>query len=243
MLLRKGGCIVLELKNLNVAYGDMKVLHDINVKVEEGSTVTIVGANGAGKTTTLKTISSLLKPVSGEIWFEGKRIDHLKPAEVVKLGIIHVPEGRKLFPFMTVRENLEMGSLLEEPRKNRAKNIKMVYNMFPRLEERQKQYAGTLSGGERQMLAIARGLMSMPKLLMLDEPSLGLAPILVTRVIEIIKEINEKGITVLLVEQNVKQSLQLADKGYVLENGNIILEGKGGDLLNDNRVKTAYLGL
>jgi len=234
---------MLKVDKINVFYGDLQALWDVSFEVNEGEKVVIVGANGAGKTTTLKTISGLLRPRSGSIEFLGKRIDKLPPHKIVELGIAHVPEGRRLFPRMTVLENLEMGAYTKRAREKLEDTLEWVFSIFPRLKERKKQIAGTMSGGERQMLAIARGLMSKPKLLMLDEPSLGLAPKLVVKTFEVIERINEEGVTILLVEQNVRHALELADRGYVLETGRITLSGTGEDLLKNDYVKKAYLGM
>jgi branched-chain amino acid transport system ATP-binding protein len=205
--------------------------------------VAVIGSNGAGKTTTLKTISNLLEPRSGEVRIDNKVTTGLPAHHVVEMGVAHVPEGRQLFPMMTVYENLKMGSILPDAKQKRMETLHGVFEMFPILEERKNQLAQTLSGGEQQMLAIARGLMLRPKLILLDEPSLGLAPLFVSQIFEIIREINRKGITVLLVEQNVQRSLEMADEAFVLENGRITLRGKGQDLLADDHVKRAYLGL
>jgi branched-chain amino acid transport system ATP-binding protein len=205
--------------------------------------VAVIGSNGAGKTTTLKTISNLLEPRSGEVRIDNKVTTGLPAHHVVEMGVAHVPEGRQLFPMMTVYENLKMGSILPDAKQKRMETLHGVFEMFPILEERKNQLAQTLSGGEQQMLAIARGLMLRPKLILLDEPSLGLAPLLVSQIFEIIREINRKGITVLLVEQNVQRSLEMADEAFVLENGRITLRGKGQDLLADDHVKKAYLGM
>ncbi|MFQ5900843.1 MAG: ABC transporter ATP-binding protein [Thermodesulfobacteriota bacterium] len=234
---------MLEVHNINVSYGDVQVLWDVSFNVERGEIVALVGANGAGKTTTLKTISGLLAPTSGSMEFDGHRIEGLPPYSIPAYGIAHIPEGRKLFPEMTVLENLEIGSLRDKAKKKRKETVEWIFNLFPRLKERFQQLAGTLSGGEQQMLAIGRGLMSLPKLIMFDEPSLGLAPILVKKTFSIIQKIREKGVTVLLVEQNVRHTLTIAQRVYVLENGRIALEGEGGKLLNDPHVKEAYLGL
>jgi branched-chain amino acid transport system ATP-binding protein len=220
----------------------VKVLWDVTLAVRQGEIATLVGANGAGKSTTLKTISGVVSTISGEIVFDGKRIDPLASHEIAALGIAHVPEGRRLFPLMTVRENLELGTATPVSRKNRKNSLEHVYTLFPRLKERERQHAGTLSGGEQQMVAIARGLMAQPRLLMLDEPSLGLAPIVVREMFEIIRRVNQEGITVLLVEQNVHQSLKIANQAFVLENGRIVLKGSGDELLTDQRVREAYLG-
>lgn len=234
---------LLEVDKINVFYGDLQALWDVSFEVHEGEKVVIVGANGAGKTTTLRTISGLLRPRSGEIRFMGQRIDRLPPHKIVELGIAHVPEGRRIFPRMTVLENLEMGAYIKRAREKFDDTLEWVFSIFPRLRERKNQIAGTMSGGERQMLAIARGLMSRPKLLMLDEPSLGLAPKLVLKVFEVIQRIGEEGVTILLVEQNVRHALELADRGYVLETGRITLSGTGEELLNNEYVKKAYLGM
>ena len=234
---------MLKIGNLNFSYGDLKVLWDVDIEVQEGEIVTVVGANGAGKSTLLKNISRLVKPGSGSITFNNVDITKCAAHEVVELGIVQVPEGRKIFPQMTVMENLRMGSFIASARKKRDLNMDRVFTMFPRLKEREKQLGGTMSGGEQQMLAIARGLMADPKLLLLDEPSLGLSPLLVKSIFEIIAEIRKQGVTILLVEQNVFQSLRIADRGYVLETGRVVLKDKGEALLNNEHVKKAYLGL
>jgi len=234
---------MLEVDKINVFYGDLQALWDVSFEVHEGEKVVIVGANGAGKTTTLRTISGLLRPKTGEIRFLGQRIDRLPPHKIVELGIAHVPEGRRIFPRMTVMENLEMGAYIKRAREKFDDTLEWVFSIFPRLKERKDQIAGTMSGGERQMLAIARGLMSRPKLLMLDEPSLGLAPKLVLKVFEVVQRISEEGVTILLVEQNVRHALELADRGYVLETGRITLSGRGEELLENEYVKKAYLGM
>ena len=234
---------MLEVDNINVFYAKVQALWDVSFKVDKGEMVTIVGANGAGKTTILKTISGLLHPSSGAIKFLGERIDRLPAHKIVEKGISHIPEGRGIFSSLTVLENLKMGAFATKAWKERDETLKSVYELFPILSERKDQIAGTLSGGEQQMLAIARGLMSKPKLIMLDEPSLGLAPKLVMKSFELIKEINEEGVTILLVEQNVQQALELAERGYVLETGKISIEGKGKELLGNELVKKAYLGL
>lgn len=234
---------MLEIEKLNFSYGDLKVLWDIDLTVKEGEIVVVVGSNGAGKSTTLKNISRLVRPTSGTITFNGTDINRLESHEVVEQGIIQVPEGRKIFPEMTVRENLRMGSFVKSARKDREANIERVFGLFPRLKEREKQLGGTMSGGEQQMLAIARGLMANPKLLLMDEPSLGLAPLLVKFIFDIIQEINKEGVTVLLVEQNVYQSLRIAHRAYVLETGRVVLTGTGEALLNDAHVKKAFLGI
>jgi branched-chain amino acid transport system ATP-binding protein len=234
---------MLKIEKLNFSYGDLKVLWDIDLEVHEGEIVTVVGANGAGKSTTLKNISRLVKPDSGAVSFQGVDLKGMESHEVVEKGIIQVPEGRKIFPEMTVRENLRMGSYIKSVRSDREANIERVFTMFPRLREREKQLGGTMSGGEQQMLAIARGLMANPKLLLLDEPSLGLSPLLVKSIFEIISEINRQGVTILLVEQNVYQSLRIANRAYVLETGRVVLTGQGEELLNNDHIKKAFLGM
>jgi branched-chain amino acid transport system ATP-binding protein len=234
---------MLEVSNLNVFYGKSQALRDVSLRVNEGEILALVGANGAGKTTLLNTISGLLRPASGSVEFLGKRIDRLAPHKITKLGICQIPEGRKLFSDMTVGDNLEMGAYTSEARKRRKETLEQVYKVFPVLKERRKQSAKKLSGGERQMVALGRGLMSNPRLCMLDEPSYGLAPKLFSEVLEVIKHLREQGITIFMVEQNVRRTLETADRAYVLENGQIVLEGKGKDLLQDDMVKKAYLGL
>jgi branched-chain amino acid transport system ATP-binding protein len=215
----------------------------VSLNVESKELVALVGANGAGKSTTLNTISALLRPRSGIIEFDGHRIDHVSASRVVELGISQVPEGRRLFPEMSVLENLELGSFMAEAKKHRDETLNWVFSIFPALKERRKQLAGTLSGGEQQMVAVGRGLMARPKLLMLDEPSLGLAPLLVREVFKVVERVNSEGVTILLVEQNVKHTLTIATRAYVLENGRIVMEGKGSDLLNNDHVKKAFLGI
>lgn len=234
---------MLEVNKINVFYGDAQALWDLSFKVDEGEIVTIVGSNGAGKTTTLKTISGILRPRSGSITFLGKRLDKTPAHKIVEEGIAHIMEGRKLFPYMTVLENLELGAYHPGAWEKREETLEWIYELFPILKERKKQLAGTLSGGEQQMLAVGRGLMSKPKLLMLDEPSLGLAPKLVLLVFDTVKRINEEGVTILLVEQNVHHALMLAKRGYVLETGRITLEGAGEELLENPYIKKAYLGM
>ncbi len=234
---------MLDIDKLNFSYGDMQVLWDVDLTVNEGEIVTVVGANGAGKSTTLKNVSRLVKWKSGSIAFNGIDLARHEPHEVVEMGIVQVPEGRKIFPEMTVVENLRMGSFIKSARPGRDANIDRVFQLFPRLKEREKQLGGTMSGGEQQMLAIGRGLMANPKLILLDEPSLGLAPLLVKFIFDIIQEINKQGVTVLLVEQNVYQSLRIAHRAYVLETGRVVLTGKGEELLNDEHVKKAFLGM
>jgi branched-chain amino acid transport system ATP-binding protein len=233
---------LLKLTDVAAQYGDVQVLWDVSLEVRRGEIVTLVGANGAGKTTTLKTISRVAPIAAGRILFDGERIDLMPSHRIAALGIAHVPEGRRLFPLMTVQENLDLGAITPQARSKQRKSLELIFWLFPRLKERRLQMAGTLSGGEQQMAAIARGLMAKPRLLMLDEPSLGLAPLVVREMFEIVANIKREGITVLLVEQNVQQSLKLADRAYVLENGRIVLEGTGSELLDDERVRTAYLG-
>lgn len=234
---------MLEISGIDVAYGDVQVLWDVSLEVKKGEIVALIGANGAGKSTTLLTISSLIRPRKGSVTYEGKQLHTRPPHEIITLGISHVPEGRRLFPEMTVRENLLLGALTPEAKKTRAEMLDHAFTLFPRLKERAKQAAGTLSGGEQQMCAIARGLMSKPRLLMLDEPSLGLSPLLVAEIFRVIEDVHKQGVTVLIVEQNVFKSLGVADRAYVLENGRVVLTGTGKDLLNDEHVKKAYLGL
>ena len=234
---------MLKIEKLNFSYDGLKVLWDMDLEVSEGEIVTVVGSNGAGKSTVLKNISRLLKPDSGSLTFAGEDLTQLLSHEVVERGIVQVPEGRKIFPELTVMENLRMGSYLKGARKNRPKNLDWVFSLFPRLKERERQLGGTLSGGEQQMLAIGRGLMSNPRMLLLDEPSLGLAPLLVKNIFDIITEINRNGVTILLVEQNVYQSLRIAHRGYVIETGKVVLSDTGEKLLNDEHVKKAFLGM
>lgn len=234
---------MLEVKNIDVYYGDVQVIWDVAFEVRKGEVVALIGANGAGKSTTLKTISGLLRPRKGEITFEGAPVHKIEPYKLIEMGLALCPEARRLFVEMTVDENLDMGSLKGEAKKKRDKTKDMVFDLFPRLKERRRQLAGTLSGGEQQMVAVGRGLMSLPKLLMFDEPSLGLAPILVREIFNVIKRIREEGTTVLIVEQNTKQTLSICDRAYVLETGKITLQGTGLALLNDEHVKKAYLGV
>jgi branched-chain amino acid transport system ATP-binding protein len=234
---------VLEIKNIDVSYGDVQVIWDVSFEVNQGEIIALIGANGAGKSTILKTISGILRPKRGEISFEKTPIYKIDAYRLTELGIAHVPEARRLFVEMTVEENLDMGSLRGAARVQREKTKEMVFGLLPRLRERRKQLAGTLSGGEQQMLAVGRGLMSLPKLQMFDEPSLGLAPLLVRDVFNTIRKINKEGTTILIVEQNVKQTLLVANRGYVLETGRITKQGTGQSLLNDDHVKTAYLGV
>ena len=234
---------LLELRGVEVAYGDLPALCGVSVSVEPGETLSVVGANGAGKTTMLRAISGLLRPRAGQILLDGVRLDTLPSHAIVEHGLVQVPEGRKIFPSLTVLENLEMGSYITAARARRREGLAQVFALFPRLEERVGQRAGTMSGGEQQMLAIGRALMARPRVLMLDEPSLGLAPIIVKEIFRIIGEINQLGTTVLLVEQNTRQALALSRRGYVLENGRVVLEGSGAELLGNEHVKRAYLGM
>lgn len=232
---------MLELSNVNVYYGAIHALKDINLKIEAGEVVTLIGANGAGKSTTLKAISGIQKPKSGEIKLNGKNIDSLNAPSIVKLGISHVPEGRRIFSKMSVMENLEMGAYTRDDKLEIKKDFEKVFSLFPRLQERKEQMAGTLSGGEQQMLAIGRGLMSRPKLLLLDEPSMGLAPIIVNEIFSIIKNINKTGTTVLLVEQNAYMALNVSDRAYIIRNGEFEMEGNSKEMMEDERVRAAYL--
>jgi branched-chain amino acid transport system ATP-binding protein len=234
---------MLSIDKLNFSYGDMQVIWDVDLTVNSGEIVTVVGANGAGKSTTLRNISRLVKWQQGTITFNGIDLARHEPHEVVEMGIVQVPEGRKIFPEMTVLENLRMGSFIKSARPTRDENIDRVLALFPRLKEREKQLGGTMSGGEQQMLAIARGLMTNPKLILMDEPSLGLAPLMVKFIFDIIQEINRQGVTVMLVEQNVYQSLRIAHRAYVLETGRVVMTGSGEELLNNDHVKKAFLGM
>jgi len=234
---------MLKVNKIEVHYGGVPALHEVSFEVGKGELVAIVGANGAGKTTTLKTVVGALSPVSGSIEFEGVDITQKNTAEVVQLGITYVPEGRLIFGPLTVEENLLLGAFTTRTKEEIEERMDYVHHLFPILKERYKQRGGTLSGGEQQMLAIGRALMSSPKLLMLDEPSLGLMPTLVTEVLEIVARLKEKGNTILLVEQNVQEALELADRGYVLETGRVVLEGEGKDLSRDPHIKKAFLGL
>jgi len=233
---------MLRLEKLNFAYGDLQVLWDLDLEVRQGEIVTVVGANGAGKSTTLKNVSRLVKPISGSLRFEDRDLLGLQSHEVVEMGIVQVPEGRRIFPEMTVLENLRMGSYVKATRKDREKNVERCFTLFPRLREREKQLGGTMSGGEQQMLAIARGLMANPRLMLLDEPSLGLSPLFVRNIFEIIQEINRQGTTILLVEQNVFQSLKISHRAYVLETGRVVLSGAGQELRVNEHVNKAFLG-
>jgi branched-chain amino acid transport system ATP-binding protein len=234
---------MLEVSNIDTFYGKVQALWGVSLGIDEKEIVALVGANGAGKTTLLNTISGVLHPASGSATFLGKKIDRLTSPAIVKLGISHVPEGGKPFPEMSVRENLEMGAYPYHAWKRKQETLKQVYEVFPRLKEREGQLARTLSGGERQMLAMGRGLMSRPRLCALDEPSYGLAPLLVKELFNIIKALRDQGMTLLVVEQNVQQTLEIADRAYVLENGRIVSEGKSRELLQNDHIKKAYLGL
>ena len=233
---------MLEINDLSVNYGGIKALQQVSLRVEEGEIVTLIGANGAGKTTTLKTISRLLTAKTGRIIYQGQDITHLPPHEIVKRGIAHSPEGRRILARQTVLTNLQLGAYTRSDRLGVKSDIEEQWQLFPRLSERREQLAGTLSGGEQQMLAIARALMSRPKLLLLDEPSLGLAPQIVREIFSIIRKLNESGVTILLVEQNAHLALETANRGYVLAAGRLTIAGEAGDLLRDERVKQAYLG-
>ena len=232
---------MLSVKNINVFYGSIQALRNISFHVDEGEIVTLIGANGAGKTTTMHAISGLLKVQSGEIDYCGQNISKMEAHKIIRLGLAQVPEGRRVFAGLTVAENLRMGAYTR-PKNEIPESLKMVYERFPRLEERKNQAAGTLSGGEQQMLAMGRALMSKPRILLLDEPSMGLSPLFVGEIFKIIEEVSKAGTTVLLVEQNAKKALSIADRGYVLETGKIVKTGKASDLLNDDSIKKAYLG-
>ena len=233
---------MLEVKNIQVAYGKIIAVKDVSVTVNEGEIVTLIGANGAGKSTTLRTISGLIKPKSGEITFNGKRIDGMPGHDIVSLGICHSPEGRRIFPRMTVKENLELGAFLRNDKTAVNADMERVLDLFPRLKERIKQTAGTMSGGEQQMLAVSRALMGDPKLLLLDEPSMGLAPVLVELIFDTIVKIRKQGITILLIEQNATAALEVADRAYVLESGKVKMSGSAAELRSDDKVTKAYLG-
>lgn len=233
---------MLEVKGIDAGYKDLQALWDVSLQVKEGELVAFVGPNGAGKTTTLKVISGLIRPTTGDVLLDGRSLVKEPPHKIVNMGISQVLEGGRVFTELTVLENLELGSFGAKARKAKGENLERVFNLFPRLKERQRQRAGTLSGGERQMLAIGRALMSAPRLLMLDEPSFGLAPILVEQIFEMITEINRQGVTVLLVEQNVRAALELTQRAYVIENGRVVGEGSGDSLLSFESIRTAYLG-
>ena len=234
---------MLEVSNLDVFYGKSQALRDVSLRVDEGEIVALVGANGAGKTTLLNSISGLVRPASGSVEFLGQRINRLAPHKIMRLGISQIPGGRKLFSNMTVGDNLEMGAYASTAGKEKKETLEQVYQIFPVLKERRKQSAKKLSGGEQQMVAIGRGLMSNPRLCMFDEPSYGLAPKLFSEVLQVIERLRKQGITIFLVEQNVQQTLGVADRAYVLKNGEIVLEGKGKDLLQNEQIKSAYLGV
>jgi len=234
---------VLKVSEIDVYYGDMQALRNVSIDINQGEVVSVIGSNGAGKSTLLKTVSGMLRPRSGSIILNGSEISQAPTSKIVESGISHVPEGRQIFPTMTVLENLEMGAQFPRTRKVQRETIEQVFTYFPRLKERLEQKAGTLSGGEQQMLAMGRGLMSLPTLMMLDEPSLGLAPVLVSTIFEIIEQINRQGTAILLIEQNVFHSLKISDRGYVLENGEIALSGAGQELLENPHIRKTYLGL
>lgn len=234
---------MLSIKNIDVFYGDVQVLQQVSLDIEQGEIISLVGSNAAGKSTTINAISGINPCRHGSIEYRGQVISNMAPNKIVDLGVVQVPEGRKLFPEMTVLENLELGAYTPHARKQRKDTLEMVFGMLPKLKEREKQLAGSLSGGEQQMCAIGRGLMAKPELLMLDEPSLGLSPVMVQTVFKIVEDIKKQGITVLLVEQNVKHSLKVSDRGYVLETGRLVMEGTGDKLLNDEYLKKAYLGI
>jgi len=234
---------LLDVRGIDVYYGDVQVLWNLSFSVAKGEIVALIGANGAGKSTTLKTVSGILSPRRGEILYRGEQLTAVAPYRLVEMGVVHVPEARRLFVEMSVEENLDMGALRGEAKQKREQTKEQVFTIFPRLKERRRQLSGTLSGGEQQMVAIGRGLMSLPALMMFDEPSLGLAPILVQEIFNVVKRIRDEGTTVLLVEQNVRQTLAIADRAYVLETGQVQMQGTGQGLLSDPHVKAAYLGL
>lgn len=234
---------MLKVSGIDVYYGDMLALEGVDIDIQRGEIVSVVGSNGAGKSTLLKAISGIQRPRKGNVFFNEDELVHASTSQIVEKGISHVPEGRQLFPTMTVLENLEMGAQFPRSKKRKHKTLEQVFTYFPRLKERLSQKAGTLSGGEQQMVAIGRGLMSVPDLMMLDEPSLGLAPVLVTKIFEIIEQINREGTSILLIEQNVYHSLKISNRGFVLENGHVALTGKGKDLLSNSHIRKTYLGL
>jgi len=234
---------MLDVTRISVTYGTIQILWDVSFKVEKGEIVSIIGPNGAGKTTLVKTIMGLLHPKDGQIRFRGENIESLPPYEIVKKGISLIPEGREIFPRMTVKENLLLGAYTVDSRKTVKESMERIYQIFPVLKKKEKKLAQTLSGGEQQMLVICRGLMSNPGLLILDEPSLGLAPILVEKMLDTVCKINEDGVTILLVEQNIRDSLEISDRGYVLEEGKIVITGRGKELLSNNHIKEVYLGI
>ena len=234
---------MLRINSIDVYYGQVQVLRHVSVEVQEGEFVALIGANGAGKTTTMKTVSGLLRPRRGSVEFTNQSIHHLEPHDITSMGLVHIPEGRRIFPTLTVQENLEMGSYSRRAKKGRSRTMGEVFHLFPVLHERRRQLAGTLSGGEQQMLAIGRALMTLPRLLMIDEPSLGLSPLITEVIFQTIHQVNRNGTTILLVEQNVFATLNMAQRGYVLENGEIVLQGESKDLLANQGVRKAYLGL
>ena len=238
----KGGSPMLKVENLEVYYGVINAIKGVSFEVNEGEVIALIGANGAGKTTILHTVTGLISPKSGKIVFEGREITKLPPHKIVYMGMAHVPEGRRIFQQLSVSENLKLGAFILKDKERINKNLEYVYEHFPRLKERENQIAGTLSGGEQQMLAMGRALMSNPKIILMDEPSMGLSPLLVSEIFEIIKEVSNDGKTVLLVEQNAKKALSIADRAYVLETGKIVLSGKADELMNNDKVKEAYLG-
>lgn len=233
---------MLELKGVDTYYGNIQALRDVSLKINEGEIITLIGANGAGKSTTLMTISGVNKPRAGDVLFNGKPIQNLAPNEIVNLGISQVPEGRLIFPDLSVMENLELGAFLRKDKAKIREDLDYAFSLFPILAQRRKQPGGTLSGGEQQMLAISRALMARPKLLLLDEPSLGLAPIIIQQIFKIIQRVNDEGATIFLVEQNANQALKIADRAYVMENGKIVMEGAAKELLESTKVRAAYLG-
>ena len=233
---------MLEVKDIEVFYGVIQAIKGISFEVNEGEVIALIGANGAGKTTTLQTITGLISPKKGQIFFEGQEITHVPAHKIVSMGMAHVPEGRRVFAQLSVLDNLKLGAFTRKDKEEIEETLIRVYKRFPRLEERKKQIAGTLSGGEQQMLAMGRALMSHPKIILMDEPSMGLSPIFVNEIFDIIQEVSKSGTTVLLVEQNAKKALSIADRGYVLETGRIVLEGNAKDLLDNEQVKKAYLG-
>ncbi|WP_019119627.1 ABC transporter ATP-binding protein [Brevibacillus massiliensis] len=234
---------MLDIQNIDVYYGDVQVLHQVSLTVKKGEIVALLGSNGAGKTTALKAISGLLRPKNGTVNVHHQDIRHVRPSSIICMGVAHVPEGRHLFPQMTVEENLLMGAFAKKSWGQRKERLPYIYGMFPRLAERKKQEAGTLSGGEQQMVAIGRALMSRPEVLMLDEPSLGLAPKIVESIFELLQDLNRQGITILLVEQNAHLALEISHRGYVMETGKIVLQGSGEELKNNDYIKKAYLGI
>lgn len=235
---------MLEINGISTYYGNIQALHEVSLKINEGEIITLIGANGAGKTTTLLSVSGIVQPKQGEILFKGEPIHRMKPDKIVQMGICQVPEGRHIFPYLTVSENLDLGAFLRKDRDGIRKDLEQIYDLFPRLAERRHQQGGTLSGGEQQMLAISRALMARPRLLLLDEPSLGLAPLIVQQIFEIIKRIKEEsGTTIFLVEQNANLALKVADRGYVMETGRVTMEDKASNLLSNEDVKRAYLGI